>query len=57
MVFTDYLDDVSNTYPQEAPLLRDRGFLAVELSWRRDEFDGRPYPTDEILRGDPGFKD
>lgn len=57
MVFTDYLDDVSNTYPQEAPLLRDRGSLAVELSWRRDEFDGRPYPTDEIFRGDPGFKD
>jgi hypothetical protein len=55
--FTDYLDDVSTRYPLPAPLLRDRGPLAVELSWRRDEYDGRPFPTNEPARGEPDNKD
>ena len=55
--FTDYLDDVSNRYALEAPLLRDRGPIAVELAWRRDEYDGRPYPANEPKRGDPNFND
>jgi opacity protein-like surface antigen len=55
--FTDYLDDVSNTYALQGPLLRDRGPVAVEVAWRRDEIDGRPYPNGESKRGDPGFQD
>ncbi len=49
--FTDYIDDVSTNYALEAPLLRDRGQTAVDLAWRRDEYDGRPYPTNEGKRG------
>lgn len=55
--FTDYLDDASNRYALQGPLLRDRGPLAVELAWRRDEFDGRPYPTNESRRGNPDNND
>ncbi len=55
--FTDYLDDVSTDYALEAPLLRDRGQLAVDLAWRRDEFDGSPYPQRERNRGNPDQKD
>lgn len=55
--FTDYLDDVSTRYPLPEPLLRDRGPVAVQLSWRRDEFDGRPFPTNEPARGEPNNKD
>lgn len=55
--FTDYLDDVSNRYARSAPLLRDRGPLAVELAWRRDEYDGRPYPNNEGRRGNPDNDD
>jgi Domain of unknown function (DUF6089) len=55
--FTDYLDDVSTRYALSAPLLRDRGPLAVELAWRRDEYDGRPYSNNEGRRGNPDNKD
>jgi hypothetical protein len=55
--FTDYLDDVSTKYPLPAPLLRDRGPVAVQLSWRRDEYDGRPFPNNEPIRGEPSKKD
>lgn len=55
--FTDYMDDVSNRYALQAPLLRDRGPLAVELAWRRDEYDGRAYPTNESRRGNPDNDD
>ncbi len=33
-LFTDYLDDVSNTYPGQAQLIADRGIIAAELSDR-----------------------
>jgi hypothetical protein len=51
--FTDYLDDVSTNYALQGPLLRDRGQLAVDLAWRRDEVDGTPYPTNQLRRGNP----
>lgn len=55
--FTDYLDDVSTKYAEEGPLLRDRGPLAVDLAWRRDEIDGRPYPAGGSQRGNPKYDD
>jgi hypothetical protein len=57
VTFTDYLDDVSDSYALQGPLLRDRGPLAVELAWRRDEYDGRSYPTVETSRGNPNNND
>ena len=38
--FTDYIDDVSTTYPDEALLLAAKGPKAVELSYRSDERPG-----------------
>jgi hypothetical protein len=57
--FTDYLDDVSTTYVDQKELLAQRGQLAVDLAWRRDEFDGRPYPVNagSTDRGNPVQKD
>ena len=55
--FTDYIDDVSTTYALRNPLLRDRGQLAVDLAWRTDELDGRPYPNSEARRGNPNNND
>jgi len=52
-IFTDYLDDISTRYALPDLLLRDRGPLAVELAWRRDEYDGRPYPATQGRRGNP----
>ena len=39
-LFTDYLDDVSTTYPAEADLLAAKGPDAVDLSYRGDELQG-----------------
>ena len=36
-LFTDYLDDVSTSYPDRASLLAEKGQLAVDLSYRADE--------------------
>lgn len=36
-LFTDYLDDVSKTYPSQAQLLSNRGVIAAELSDRSIE--------------------
>ncbi|HMP92082.1 MAG TPA: DUF6089 family protein, partial [Phnomibacter sp.] len=57
MLFTDYLDDVSKTYVDQTALLRARGQLAVEMAYRRDEYDGRPYPNAGAGRGNPEQKD
>jgi len=51
IIFTDYLDDVSTRYALPGVLLAGNGPLAVELAWRRDEYDGRPYPATEGIRG------
>lgn len=55
--FTDYIDDVSTTYADQAFLSRDRGPVAVELAWRRDEIDGRPYPNAGSQRGNSKIDD
>jgi hypothetical protein len=55
--FTDYIDDVSTTYAAQTPLLRDRGPVAVELAWRRDEIDGSPYPNSGSQRGNSKYDD
>ncbi len=55
--FTDYLDDVSSTYPDLNELARERGEIARKLSWRTDEIipeavppspgSGRGYSDDQ----------
>lgn len=56
-LFTDYLDDVSNRYVNEADLLNARGATAVEMAYRGDEV-GRPqYPVGGAVRGNPDRKD
>lgn len=55
--FTDYLDDVSTTYPDEALLLANRGPKAVELSSRGGELKtGIPYQSGD-QRGSSKYKD
>jgi hypothetical protein len=51
--FTDYLDDVSQAYPDLAELYHVNGQLASELSWRTDELmpDAEP-PLRDNPRGD-----
>ena len=55
--FTDYLDDVSTVYVDEASLLSARGQTAVDLAWRGDEKGGAPYPAAGIDRGNSNHKD
>jgi len=55
---TDYLDDVSANYVDEATLLAARGATAVALAWRGDE-KANPiaYPADGSTRGSAKHKD
>lgn len=57
--FTDYLDDLSNNYVDQAALLAERGAIAVELAYRGDELKNSPgtYPADGTVRGGPDYKD
>lgn len=57
-LFTDYLDDVSDTYVDEAVLLSERGTKSAELSYRGDELPGgNPnYPKGSV-RGNKSEKD
>lgn len=57
--FTDYLDDLSTTYADEATLISERGQLAANVAWRGDEVKNNPalYPPDGTVRGGPNFKD
>jgi opacity protein-like surface antigen len=55
--FTDYIDDVSKNYVDETDLLNARGQLAVDLAWRQDEYNGRPYPVSGTQRGNPQLGD
>lgn len=50
-LFTDYLDDVSTTYPNEQALLAARGPKAVELSFRMGELDPTQVYTSDAKRG------
>jgi hypothetical protein len=58
-LFTDYLDDVSTTFADEADLLAARGQKAVDLSYRADEVEGgNPvYPGKGSQRGNPKLND
>ncbi len=57
--FTDYLDDVSDKYPDEIKLLSERGPQSVDLSYRGDELPGgsTTFPTELTQRGNPNTKD
>lgn len=55
---TDYLDDLSTTYANEADLLLNNGQRAVDLAFRGDEDkSGLSYPAENSLRGNPKSKD
>jgi Outer membrane protein beta-barrel domain len=56
-LFTDYLDDVSNVYADEAALLAAKGQKTVDLAYRGDEVGAGPYPGADITRGNPKSKD
>lgn len=57
--FTDYLDDVSKTYVDQATLVQARGTRAVDLAYRGDELKGgnTTYPEDGTVRGSSKYKD
>ncbi len=57
--FTDYLDDVSKTYPNLPDQTKKYGSLSTALSDRSPEVtsDGNPLSTEGDMRGDPGFND
>ena len=57
-LFTDYLDDVSNTYADKNILLAERGPEAVELAFRGDELKPpHTYPRAGSVRGNPKAND
>lgn len=58
-LFTDYLDDVSTTYPDRAEQIKNYGSLSADLSDRSWEVEGvgEPLATEGNFRGDPNFKD
>lgn len=57
-LFTDYLDDVSSTYVDQATLLAAKGPEAVEMAYRGNELKGgAPYPAAGTTRGNPKNKD
>lgn len=56
-LFTDYLDDVSTNYVDQAVLLQAKGQQAVDFAWRGDEVNGAPYPPGGTQRGNPTSKD
>ena len=59
-LFTDYLDDVSTTYVDQALLFANRGSKAVDLAFRGDELKtgtGRTYPPAGTTRGGSTHKD
>ncbi|HUQ66089.1 MAG TPA: DUF6089 family protein [Flavitalea sp.] len=57
--FTDYIDDVSKTYVDEALLASNRSAKAVELAFRSNELKdvSLPYPRNGTVRGGPKYKD
>lgn len=57
LLFTDYLDDVSKTYPDETALFNARNQIAVDLSFRGNEIDpSKPFPSG-AARGNPNQND
>ena len=56
-LFTDYLDDVSSTYADQAVLLAAKGQTAVDLAYRGDEVGAGAYPAAKSPRGGANEKD
>lgn len=56
-IFTDYLDDVSGEYADQATLLAARGQTAVDLAYRGDEVGAGTYPAAKSVRGNSKDKD
>lgn len=59
-LFTDYLDDVSSSYVDQAILLSAKGPEAVEMAYRGNEVKGGTgtgYPPSGTIRGNPVHKD
>ena len=58
-LFTDYIDDVSNSYIDPNVLLANRGAKALELSYRGDELKNgnQTYPDVGRIRGNPIYGD
>ena len=58
-LFTDYLDDVSTSYPNYDDLLAARGQTAVDFSYRGDEIPtgDQAFPTKDTQRGSAAQKD
>lgn len=57
-LFTDHLDDVSATYPDEDELRTYNGQLAVDYSFRGDDLNHSvPFPDATSVRGNPKSKD
>lgn len=56
-LFTDYLDDVSGTYPDENTLLKERSQLAVDLSFRGNEINPSLSFPSRHVRGNPKQND
>ena len=56
---TDYLDDVSTTYVDQALLYANRGQQAVDMAFRGDELkaNSQPYPAGGTQRGSAKNKD
>lgn len=56
-LFTDYLDDVSSAYADQAVLLAAKGQTAVDLAYRGDEVGAGAYPAAKSPRGGANEKD
>jgi hypothetical protein len=56
-LFTDYVDDVSTQYVDQAALLAARGQQAVDLAYRGHEVGAGTYPPAGTVRGNPDSKD
>lgn len=57
-LFTDYIDDVSTRYVDQALLSTSRGPKAAELAYRGNELkNGDPYPAAGTIRGGSKNKD
>ncbi|MEP7107731.1 MAG: DUF6089 family protein [Ferruginibacter sp.] len=57
--FTDYLDDLSSTYADQALLILNNGQRSADLAFRGDELKGSGalYPEANSKRGNSGSKD
>lgn len=56
-LFTDYLDDVSTSYADQATLLSAKGQTAVDLAYRGNEVGAGSYPAAKTPRGSENVKD